>query len=177
MRAFVALPLPAEVTSALTALQGGVPGARWIPQENMHITLAFPGDISSEQEEDVIRTLGEIRLPPFDIFLAGVGHFGSRAKPRVLWVGVEEKGPLSALQGKVTTRMRAAGIDLARRKFRPHVTLARLKDPPRGRVGCWLSQHNLFRFGPVTIDRFALFSSTLSETGATYVPEETFFLP
>ncbi len=168
LRLFVGIALPREVRQALEGLHAGIQGARWVPAENMHITLVFIGEIDEGVAEDVHETLSAIRAPAFETRISGLGHFASKGKARALWAAVERAEPLMRLQEKVGTALAQAGVEAEHRKYRPHVTLARLRDAPLHRVGGFLEAHNAFAAGPFGIDRFILFRSRLGGEGATY---------
>ena len=77
MRFFVALSLPETLRWQLRLLCGGLPGARWVPPENFHITLRFLGDVDGRDMDYVDAALASLRAPGFQLKLAGVGHFAS----------------------------------------------------------------------------------------------------
>ena len=101
MRLFVALPLPVGVLKDLARLCSGLPGARWVAPENMHVTLRFIGEIDPPVAEEVDDLLSHIDAPAFEFRLAGLGTFGSRGRVRALWAGIEKSAPLERLQAKI----------------------------------------------------------------------------
>ena len=168
MRLFVGVPLPAEVRQSLASLCSGVPGARWVDADNMHITLRFIGEADAIQAEDIDAALGDVREPAFGLALGGVGCFDSGRKVRSVWAGVARSDGLLHLRDKVESAIVRAGFEPEHRKFRPHVTLARFKNTPSARVSPYLETHNAFAAGPFPVDRFDLLQSFLSHTGARY---------
>lgn len=170
IRLFVGLEIPLAVRERLAALAGGVPGARWVPAESMHLTLRFIGEVPESQLDDIDTELARIDAPPIDLILDGVGQFGMGAKARVLWANVEKSDALLHLQAKVDTALVRAGCPREDRKFTPHITLARLKEAPQHRVIRFLQDNALFRAGPLRIDQFLLFQSFLSRQGSIYRP-------
>lgn len=159
IRLFVGLSVPEEVRDRLALLGGGVPGARWEPPENYHVTLRFIGEVEINQAEDIDAELNRLRMPGFDLSLGTIDHFGPAEKARVLYVGVERSEMLARLQGKVENAVQRAGLPPETRKFVPHVTLARLNNAPVQRLQTFREQHNLFRAGPFPIGEFILYSS------------------
>ena len=103
IRLFVALGLPDTLRGELAAMCGGIPGARWVPEENLHLTLRFIGEVPGWQAQEVDEALAGIRAPGFDLTLRGVGTFGKNGRMASLWVGVEKFEPLLFLQAKVET--------------------------------------------------------------------------
>ena len=102
-RLFVAISLPEVVADGLTQLQSGLRGARWIPEDNFHLTLAFIGETDRHGLNEIASALGAIDAPAFDLRLKECDFFGDR-KPRALWVGVENNLALSRLQSKVDAK-------------------------------------------------------------------------
>lgn len=177
MRLFVALDLPPEVKTRLSGLAGGLPGVRWVPPENYHLTLRFIGQVNRPEAEEVDEALAAIRARPFELTLSGLGIFERQGRPTALWVGVERTPGLQHLQNKVETALQRAGFEPEKRRFAPHVTLARLDGavPPDKLIG-FVQAHNLFRLEPVRVEHFVLFSSHLGKDQATYTPEVEYAL-
>lgn len=171
MRLFVALQLPAEIRQEISTLHGGIPDARWIPDGNAHITLAFLGEISNADVMDVGLTLSRIKHSEFDLHLSSVGVFGNSRRPRILWTGVSPSESLTLLQQKISKTLSGAGLKLEDRKFKPHVTLARVHMSPYEKVRQFLTDNALFRTRSIAVENFTLFSSHLAHTGAIYTEE------
>ncbi len=175
IRLFVALEIPEQVRVMLTRLQSGVPGARWAAPEQMHLTLRFIGEVDEPVAHGIDDALSGIHAPDFAMELAGAGEFGGK-NPRALWVGARSNDAIFHLQRKIETALQRFGLEPERRKFTPHVTLARLKAAPRGRVMDFLTDHALFASGPFKIDHFVLFSSLLGSSGSIYRHERVYSL-
>lgn len=170
LRLFVAVPLPPEVQDRLERIGFGIPGAAWVPGENMHITLRFLGEVSNAEAADVDDALSSIRAPAFDLTLDGVGHFGSLRQTRSLWMGVARNPALQHLRDKVESALVRFGQPRENRKFVPHVTLARFKGETGHHLANFLAEHNLLKIGPIRVDRFTLFQSYLKREGSLYEP-------
>ncbi len=171
IRLFVALALPAELKAQLAMLAGGIPGARWVPPENYHLTLRFIGEVESWRAQEVDDALANIRARPFALSLRGLGTFEKGGRICALWAGVEKTEALSLLQTKVETALQRIGLEPERRRFAPHVTLARTDRAAPEKLVAFLQAHNLFRAPPVPVDCFTLYSSRLGKEQAVYVPE------
>ncbi len=170
-RLFVSIELPALVRAEMNRLQCDVPGARWAPVEQLHLTLRFIGELDGLARRDAEAALDEVEAAPFELLLAGVGHFPPRGQPRVLWVGVEPSPALLELHERICRALGRAGLPAEARNFYPHITLARLRDTPPRAVAAFVMQHNLFRAGPIPVDSFHLYSSRLGARGAVHTPE------
>jgi 2'-5' RNA ligase len=173
-RLFVAIDFPDPVREHLALLCFGLPDARWVPREQLHLTLRFIGDVEGSRFLDMREALHAVRFSPFEMRLKGLGHFPPRGKPHVLWAGVEKNGPLEALHGKVEGVVVRSGLPPEARNFAPHVTLARLKGTPPRRVADYLTEHALFTAGPFPVDSFHLYSSVLTPKGAHHTLEASY---
>ncbi|MBM3556752.1 MAG: RNA 2',3'-cyclic phosphodiesterase [Alphaproteobacteria bacterium] len=170
-RLFVGIELPRELRAALALMGNGLPGARWTPEENYHLTLRFIGEVDNATFDDIAQSLGSIEAPAFELILKGVGHFGSSRQPRVLWVGVEPVPALLHLREKVESMLVRLGLEPEGRKYTPHITLARLDDAKQHRVADFEARHNLFSWPPIEARDFVLFSSRPGGGHAVYRDE------
>jgi 2'-5' RNA ligase len=177
-RLFVALPVPEEIADDLTALQSGVPDARWMAPENFHVTLCFAGEVHGGTMRDFEEELSDIAGPPFAVAIAGVEQFSTGKQPRALVATVEKSDRLDWLQQKVSTVARHCGIEVERRKFRPHVTLARFgSNAETGHhLAQFMASHSTFKAGPWIADHFALYSSRTGRAGSVYTEEAAYGL-
>ena len=162
IRLFTAVDLPEDVRERLHLMSSGVPGARWLDTEKLHLTIRFIGDIPEDLASDITAELSQIRFPAFDMTLDGVGCFGEGRRTRILWAGIQPCPELEALKTKTDAAITRAGGEVDRHhKFSPHITLARLRQPPPERVIEWLQAGAGFYAGPLTIDHISLYSSDL----------------
>lgn len=170
-RLFTALEIPRDAALSLSLLRGGLPGARWIDVENYHLTLRFIGDIEGHLADEIAGALDRVQRPAFQLQLSGVGAFGSK-KPHAVWAGVSPSPDLLALQAEIERICQRLGVPADPRKFSPHVTLARLRNPSAHDVAKYLSAHGSFSAVPFKVGRFVLMSSRDSVGGGPYVIEE-----
>lgn len=172
-RLFTAIELPAEISAWTERLHIPLPGARWIYPENYHITLRFVGEIDGVKRREFISNLEQIDFDSFPLRLKGVGAFGGNS-PRTVWAAVEPSDTLERLAKAHDRAARQAGIQIDKRPFKPHVTLARLKNSNPDAVARFLT-----RFGGDTsetffVSRTVLMSSRPSTGGGPYGVEEIF---
>ena len=170
-RLFAGLEIPAEIGQSLSNLRGGLPGARWIDPENYHVTLRFIGDIDGMSANEIASMLFRINRKPFEVKVQGLQSFGGK-KPRAVVASVEPCRPLIELQAELERLMQRLGLDPEGRKFTPHVTLARLRNPYPLDVAQYLSARGNFSASPFRVGRFVLMSSRDSVGGGPYIVEE-----
>src|ERR1700758_4831963 len=166
LRLFVGIAFPPELKLRLSLLCSGVPGAKWVDPGNFHLTLRFIGEIDEGLAADVDDALSRLRARRFTLQIAGTGVFGD--KPRSLWAGVERSPELVGLRDKVEQSLIRVGLPPEPRKFAPHVTLARLRDPPLDKLRDFLSAHAQFRAEPLPIEEFSLIASFQTKSGSVY---------
>jgi RNA 2',3'-cyclic 3'-phosphodiesterase len=177
MRLFVGLELPRELRQRVALLSGaGIPGARWVPRENYHVTLRFIGETPRYLAEEIDHALAGLKAPSFVLTLAGIGTFTKGGRSQSLWIGVERSEPLQRLQSKIETTLQRCGLEPERRRFQPHLTLARLDNAVEAKLGEFVQAHNLFRADPVPVEHFTLFSSLLGKDQAVYTAEMEYAL-
>ena len=177
VRLFAALPIPPDVAETLKRRQSGLPGAKWRAEEALHVTLAFYGEMDGRKADELASELTRVTAEPLDIELNGVGAFGEGHRTHAIWAGVAPNDRLGVLAGRCRAAGERAGLKLEARAYRPHVTLAYLKpqsDPDR--IGAWITGHNLLHSPLFRIDRFALYSSVLTQGGSQYVVEREYLL-
>jgi len=168
-RLFTALEIPADVGQSLALLRGGLPGARWVAPENYDLSLRFIGDIDDTLAREIAAMLGRVRRPGFELQIDGLTSFGGN-KPRAVVAAVPAVPELVDLQADHERLMQRVGLE-AERKYRPHVTLARLRDTSSRQVADYLSTRQPFRSTPFPVLRFVLYSSRASVGGGPYVIE------
>jgi len=176
IRLFVGLALPKPLRLRLTGLCAGVPGARWVRPESIHLSLRYIGDIDEGVADDMAAALATVAAPSFSLTLHGAGVFGKTGKARVLWTGVTPNPALIQLQARVESALARAGLAAESRRFSPHVTLARLRRAPAGRVEQFIVDHAQFRTEPFPVEQFILYSSFLSSSGAIHTREVAYAL-
>ena len=175
-RLFIAVDLPTDIQKNLESMSFGIPGAKWIDQQQIHLTVRFVGEVDGTTFLDIKAALEQVRLAPFSLALKGVGHFPPRGKPRVLWVGIEQSQPLQSLKKRIDITLAGVGLEPEGRKFSPHITLARLKNSPIHKVANFLAGNGLFSQEPFEVKDFKLYSSTLTPKGAIHKVEKIYSL-
>jgi 2'-5' RNA ligase len=172
-RLFTALEIPAEIAFSLSLLRGGLPGARWVDPENYHITLRFIGDIDNKTADEVVRALERVKRPSFDLTLEGLDALGGR-KPHSIAASVRSAPALKELQAEQERIIQRIGLEPERRRFRPHVTLARIRSSSQADAAAYLALRGDFKTAPFPVGRFVLLSSRASKGGGPYIMEEAY---
>jgi RNA 2',3'-cyclic 3'-phosphodiesterase len=167
LRLFVGIGFPPELKLRLSLLCSGVPNARWVDPGNLHLTLRFIGEISEDIAADVDAALARLKARRFVLQLAGTGVFGGD-RPRNLWVGIERNPELTALRDKIELALTRIGLAPEPRKFAPHVTLARLNNPPIDKLAEFLAANARFRAEPLPVEAFSLIASFPTKAGSVY---------
>ena|SRR5687768_15729885 len=174
-RLFIAIRPPEEVRNRLVDAMEGIEGARWVDEENLHLTLRFVGEVGRPAANDLAAMLGQIAWPRFALRIEGVGHFTRKNQATALWARAPASAPLEGLRQKVEAACEAAGFGRESRRFTPHVTLSRL-NRSSGPIGGWLSSFGDLRAGPWEVTDFILYESHLGHTGSFYEPVTAFAL-
>jgi len=134
-RTFVALelsrPLRAGILRLAETLKARGVRASWSKDDTLHLTLKFLGDVEEADLPEVIEAVRRAArdVPPFSFTSGGVGAFPSARRPRVIWVGVEATEALLGLQAEVDRELAALGFPREERRWTPHVTVGRIRDP------------------------------------------------
>ena len=174
-RLFIAIDMPPAVNDRLINLCQGVSGAKWADSAPFHLTLRFIGDADDGLLQDIQFALADIEASAFDLALKGVGYFPPRGPAKILWAGIEAEPRLHRLREQVRAALEALGLEPERRKFAPHVTLARFKrGAAAARVADFLSIHALFRTQSFPVTQFHLYSSRLRPEGALHLIESSY---
>ena len=166
-RLFVAIRPPRPIRELLLGAMGGIRGARWQSEDQIHLTLRFIGEVDRHLAGDVHAALGAIHHPGFAIAIKGLGTFDRRGQPETVWAGVAPHAPLLTLHKKVDQALARVGVAPDQRAYLPHITLARLKRGS-GSVKGLLEQSGGLSSPSFAVDSFALFESRLTPDGAVY---------
>jgi RNA 2',3'-cyclic 3'-phosphodiesterase len=181
MRLFTGIDLPVQVMENLDGLIRRLrPTARvkWSPVANLHITTKFIGEWPSSRLEEMKAALRQIPgTGPVPITISGVGWFPHAQEPRVLFAGVKAGVGLAQLAGDTDRAVAALGVASEQRRFSPHLTLARIKEPvPIEKLRQAAGEMEREEFGTFTAERFFLYLSDRGPSGSTYTKLEEFSL-
>lgn len=180
LRAFIAIEIPHEIQSAIEHQTAPLRAAigpsvvRWVPAQNMHLTLKFLGDVSPANV-GMLNQLLDVeasRHKGFDIQIGGLGAFPNPRRPRVIWIGLQAPAALEALQRGLEAATAKLGFPEEKRPFSPHLTLGRVRQRASGadqqKIHTALGRHPAGALGTAHIGAVHLFKSDLKQTGAVY---------
>ena len=136
-RLFIAIRPPEAVRDALVDTMERLEGARWVPDDKLHLTLRFIGEVERPLANDIAAALARIEWPGFALSIDGVGHFAQRGRPTAVWARIVPSPALEGLRQKVEAACERAGAGREVRRFVPHITIARRMPVSRPAV----SQH------------------------------------
>lgn len=168
LRLFIALELPEDHRHQLYALRDPTWKARWARPDQFHLTLRFLGFAEATLLPQLTQTLAQIEAPAFELTPKELVALPSPARPRVLAVAVDDHPTLQALQAEIERRVVALGFTPETRPFRPHITLARLKQVSAATVRSFLQQHRGFTLTSFPVRAFHLYESHLYPDRARY---------
>jgi 2'-5' RNA ligase len=180
MRVFLAVEVSADVRERVAELarelRPSLPRARFVPKENLHLTLRVLGEATKQRVDRVAATLsrGTGALSGFALDFRGLGVFPCPKRARVLWVGTTDTpNDLLALHSTVERVVREEGFEPERGRFHAHLTVARFREPPRD-VGSILEAAEGRVFGSTKVRAFVLFESVTSPSGSSYRALQSF---
>ncbi|MBI3440536.1 MAG: RNA 2',3'-cyclic phosphodiesterase [Proteobacteria bacterium] len=165
---FTGIGLPLSVRQQLSTLRGVISRARWMEPDSYHITLSFIGEVDETTAEDIDEALSGIRSPSFQLTLKGAGYFLGNKSSQHLWIGVDYKETLHRLKEKIDRAFEARRLPFEKRKYIPHVTVAKLKYSDESEAAMFMQQHNLFTSTPFEISEFILYQSYVGKEGTSY---------
>lgn len=159
------------IHTAVIAKEGELQGVKWVEGENIHLTLAFLGEIDDQSAADICSRVTMIcqRHREFVLKFSGAGVFGDPA--RVLWVGLKDvPAELVDIYEYIGAMCDEFGIGRDCREFDPHVTICRVKTRKSGhKLIDFVKDQQFGDFGEQVIDSIYVCSSQLTETGPVYV--------
>lgn len=179
LRTFIAVEIPLDIRQTVCAATSKLRNElgvliRWVPIENMHLTLKFLGDISPS---NVDLLSGMLRAETdlfnyFDLRLNGLGSFPSLKRPRVIYIGIQAPAALESLQRGIESASRRLGYESEERGFSPHLTIGRVKQnvtaTEQQAIRRALENTKIDSLGTARVDSVHLYKSELKPNGSVY---------
>src|SRR6266700_1448654 len=173
-RLFVAIDLPESTREFLADLDPHIRGVRWTDAEQMHLTLAFFGDVPQDVEHALREKLSAIEFGAFFLPVTSVGTFSAKGAPKIIWIGVGKAHPhLFQIHKRVQEAALAAGIEPELRAWHPHITIARCGNVAPQSLRSFLRANADFDAGMIRVEAFHLYSSKLTAAGPIHMRELT----
>lgn len=194
MRLFIALDIDDAIRQRIALFLEGVrdfaPGARWVREESLHVTLKFIGEKPDDTIARFEQGLGALHKPSFEIAFRGYGFFPTPKSARVFWIGIQSGAELTSLAAAIDDITTTLEVPRETHAFSPHLTLARKsggsgtpgKTPGDGRNKVFqrlqekLAAMPTPEFGTMTAREFFLYQSQLSRSGSRYTKLHRFAL-
>lgn len=179
LRAFIAVEIPIEIRKTVCAATSRLRNeietlVRWVPIENMHLTLKFLGDIS-QTNMDMLSQMLRAETDLFNCFelrLNGIGSFPSLKRPRVIYIGIQAPVVLESLQRGIESASHRLGYETEERSFSPHLTIGRVKQNVTATeqqvIRRALEETKIDSLGTAKVNSVELFKSDLRPTGSVY---------
>lgn len=186
IRSFIAIPLSPEVQRSakrlLRDLRQEKDGMKWVPEDNLHLTLKFLGDVVDREVPAVCQAIRQVtqRFEPFELEFSGTGGFPTAQRPRVIWAGVHAGGDsLVELVTALEIELAELGFKREPRDYRPHLTLGRVRSGSRSaseEVVQRLVRQQDRHLGSMVAENLRLYASFLDKAGPTYQVMDTIAL-
>jgi 2'-5' RNA ligase len=179
LRAFIAVEIPSGIRERIAESTAGLrkdigPLVRWVPVQNMHLTLKFLGDVSTSNM-DMLSQILRAETELFDCFhvqVGGLGSFPSVKRPRVIYVGIQAPAALLALQRCIEAASRHLGYESEERGFSPHLTVGRVRQgvtpAEQQTLRRALEETQIGALGTARVDSVHLYKSDLKPSGSVY---------
>ena len=175
-RIFVAVEIAPHIKGVLSELPSRLGTAsrmlRWVPPDNLHLTLKFLGGITAGQTARVAEAAREAARTtiPFSVTLAGLGAFPSPRRPRVVWVGLADGADrLIALARALEEETSRRKFPRESRPFQPHLTVARLRSgSPSRDLTADFANSGVSVIGAQDVTALVVMESFLHPSGSEY---------
>lgn len=180
IRSFIAITLPPEIKQELGNLQGKLkkpsePGVKWANTEGIHLTIQFLGNIDARRVEEITTAISQASsdIPPFELSIGGLGVFPNPRQIRVVWAGIGgQMSILKQLHQNIEENLKPLGFNAEKRSFKPHLTLARVRQETPAqvhqRLGKLVAETEFTASRPFAVTAISLIQSKLTPKGAIY---------
>ncbi|HEY4308336.1 MAG TPA: RNA 2',3'-cyclic phosphodiesterase [Pirellulales bacterium] len=177
VRTFIAVEISSEVRSRaarlISQLEATGANVRWVKPEQMHLTLKFLGDVDMREIPEICAAVSQATadVPPFSLRMAGAGAFPNLSQPRTIWLGADDGvDEIQDLHQRLDQSLAKLGFRPEPRRFRPHLTIGRVRNADRGmaEMARLLEEHANFVAGVIDVDEVVTFSSELERAGPNH---------
>lgn len=177
VRTFVAVEISSEIRTRaaqlMAKLNSTAAKVRWVEPHNLHLTLKFLGDVDLLEIPELCQAVTDAvaDLPPFEIEARGAGVFPDLSNPRTVWLGIGRgTDEMVELHAAVERSLTGLGFRRDQRRFRPHLTIGRVRGagPGNSELAERVAEQADFSGGVASVEEVVVFSSELGREGPTY---------
>lgn len=180
LRTFIAIEIPQQIQDALEKQTArlrqplGDDLVRWIPTQNMHLTLKFIGNVAASHVEFLKQVISQTAdsHSQFNLQISGIGSFPNSKRARILWAGIHAPAELSSLQKSIEAGITRLGYEKEERPFSPHLTLGRIRQnidqTGLQKIRTTVDAIQLGNIGSARVDSIHLYNSELHSNGSIY---------
>jgi RNA 2',3'-cyclic 3'-phosphodiesterase len=179
LRVFIAVEIPLTIRQAISSQTESLRGelgslVRWVPVENMHLTLKFIGDAAPANVNQLTQmlTAEAAGCDSFGMQIGGFGSFPNSRRARVIWIGIQAPAALQSLQHCIESAAARLSYEPEMRPFSPHLTIGRVRQQvsasEQQQVRAALEKMQIGALGSAEVTSVHLFKSDLKPTGAVY---------
>lgn len=181
IRAFIALEIPDPVLDEIIKIRDRVivnsERFRWESKDKLHVTLKFLGDTDDFNVKEIFITMKKelAKYSKFNLSLSHFGFFKSNGVPRILWIGTKENLELEKFVYEIDILCSGFGFEREKRKFKPHITLLRIKNEKWIEELTPLINYKMQEISFIS-NKITMFQSQLTKAGSIYKPLESFLI-
>lgn len=180
IRGFIAIDLSSEIRERIAQVSADLQNrgrnlpVRWVPIENIHLTLKFLGNVSEANLEIIEKVLVGLarNIQPCEVSVGGIGAFPKPHHPRIIWIGMVVPQEIMALQHSIELETIRLGYSREDRPFFPHLTIGRVSRNATAQeirsVATVLENTKVGFLGATRVESIQLYRSELKPAGAVY---------
>jgi len=176
-RTFFAIDIPLNdiMAGVLPEIRNQLKGEKikWIPADQLHLTLKFLGDTPENTVQGIINAVSVplSKIPVMTLTLCAVGLFKNFHNPRIIWIGTEPCPSLQQAVNSIHEGLLPFGFAADETEFLPHLTIGRVKEiRQREQLNMLLDKYQHASFGTVSITEIVFYESILKPEGPVYLP-------
>ncbi|HAF07493.1 MAG: 2'-5' RNA ligase [candidate division TA06 bacterium 32_111] len=176
-RLFIAFKIPSDLKNELLLVQHKIKnnldlkGVNWVKPDNMHITIAFLGQIDEKSVPQIVNIMDSANFNPVQVKGEGLKFFNKNNYPAIFFYSLEITDELKDTVGRIRETLIKNGIDFDRKNFNAHVTIARIKDEFEGKLLFKFvnQKKTFFESKRYSINSLVLFESRFIDNQPTYI--------
>jgi 2'-5' RNA ligase len=181
IRTFISLEIPRAIIDEIISIRNNLVPAyeriKWESIEKLHVTLKFLGETEQENIEKIFTSIKQLstKYQKFDLQLDHFGFFKSNGVKRILWAGLKENFELENFVKEIDILCSEFGFEMEKRKFKPHITMLRIKNESIIKEVDLLDNYRLPELKFIG-NKITMFQSILTKGGSIYKPIKSLLL-